>query len=511
MPHPHSRWLKTGSLFGLWLGVAVRLVQYLSNRSLWFDEVAIVLNLQARNYTELLGALSYNQAAPPFFLWIEEFALNTLGNHEYALRLYPLIGGLLSLAVFYRFTQTFTDGWARPIAILLFSVLSYIAYFAGEVKPYSWDVTLGLLLFMAIAPLATFTPRPKQLVGAGLLGTLSIWLSFPSILVMAAVEATNLIQLKLWQASLAEWRSLLVRRVPLYAVWLASLIGLYVINVSETLAETDLASGWADRYPDSWFDLLWLLDAFGQFFYQPLGFRSPADGLSIVAFIIGFVYLYRTHRWRLAYLCSPFVVTILASYLHKYPFRNRLIVFLTPYALAILAEGISLLIRRWRKGPKVIGVMGLALAALLLLQPLGHTLAWVVKPERAHFDDVRPAIAHIQKHWQPGDKVYVFRWAQLQFSYYQPKFSLSQNDVILAQIDDPSLFKVEERDLQQLSEEIDQLKATELKNVSRVWFLLARKDEEDATAISSELDRISTSLERTYYPDVVLSLQALSN
>jgi len=509
LPHPHSRWLKIGSLLGLWLGVVVRLVQYFSNRSLWFDEVAIVLNLQARNYLELLGALSYNQAAPPLFLWIEEFALNTLGNHEYALRLYPLIGGLLSLAVYYRFTQMLTDGWARPIAIFLFSVLSYIVYFAGEVKPYSWDVTLGLLLFMAIAPLATFTPRLKQLVGAGLLGSLSIWLSFPSILVMTAVEATNLMKLKLWKASLVEWRSLLFRRLPLYAVWLASLIGLYVVNVSKTLAETDLAAGWTDRYPDSWFDLLWLLDAFGQFFYEPMGFRSPADGLSIVAFVIGFVYLYRTHGWRLAYLCSPFVVTILASYLHKYPFRNRLVVFLTPYALVILSEGIAVLIRRWRKGPRVLGVMGLALAALLLLQPLGHTLAWVVKPERAHFDDVRPAIAHIQQHWQPGDKVYVFRWAQLQFDYYQPRFNLSSDDIVLAQTADPNLFRVEAGDLQQLSEEVTRLRTTVLKDAPRVWFLLARKDAEDAAIISAELDRLGTSLERIYYPDVVLSLQAL--
>ena len=470
--------------------------------------MAVVLNLLERNYRELLGALNYNQAAPPLFLWAEEFALNTLGNHEYSLRLYPLIGGLLSLWAFYRFTRRFADGWARPIAIFLFSVMSYIVYFAGEVKPYSWDMTLGRWVCMAIAPLAVFKPSLKRLFGAGVLGGLSIWLSFPSVLVMAGGEATNLLKLKVWQANAAEVRSLLISRLPLYGVWLASLISLYVVNVSKTLSETALSSGWADRYPSSWFDLLWLLDALGQFFHKPLGFLSPADGLSIVAFLIGFVYLYRTHGWRLAYLCSPFVVTILASYLHQYPFRNRLIVFLTPYALVIVAEGISLLFRRWKKGPRIAGVLGLSLALLLLLQPLGHTLSWVVNPERSHFDDVRPAMAHIQENWQPGDKLYVFLWAQLQFQYYQPRFSFPLDDIIL-QTGTTDLFNVDETELQLLSEKIAQLKPTASEDAIRVWFLLARKTDDASVTISNHLDQVSKPLERTHYPDVVLSLQQL--
>lgn len=500
------------SLASLWLGVVVRVVQYLSNRSLWFDEVAVVLNLQSRNYAELLNALDYNQAAPPLFLWIEEFSLNTLGNNEYALRLYPLLGGLLSLVLFYRLTRAYATGWARPIAMFLFSVMSYIAYYASEVKPYSWDLALGLLLFSAIARLATFKPKPQQLASVGLLGAVSIWLSFPSILVMAGVEATNLLKLKVWKASVLELRSLLTRRLPLYAVWLASLVGLYVVNISKTLSSTDLSTNWVDRYPSSWFDVLWLLDSLGQFFHKPLGFLSPADGLSIVAFLIGFGYLYRAQGWRLAYLCSPFVVTILASYLHKYPFRNRLIVFLTPYALVIVAEGIALLLRRWRKGPRAMGLLSLSLALLLLLQPLGQTLAWVVKPERSHFDDVRPAMEYVNQHWQPGDKLYVFRWAKLQFDYYQPRFSFAPDDVF-HQTGDPDLFNVDDPELQLLAQDVSQLQTTTLEEnaekTSRVWFLLARKNEDAAERLSAELDTLGESVDRVYYPDVVVSLLAL--
>lgn len=443
LTHPHKLLIEKCSLAALFAGVVVRLVQYASNRSLWLDEVLTVLNLQERNYGELLGALSHNQAAPPLFLWIEELAINTLGNNEYALRLYPLIGGLLSLYLCYRFTQRFTDGWSGPVALSLFAIQSYVVYFAGEVKPYSWDVAIGLLLFMMLAAMCTFRPSRKQLIGAGLIGAISIWLSFPSILIMAAVEATNLIKLQVWKAKGREWRSLLVRRLPLYALWLTSLAGLYVANVSKTLSETGLSQGWADRYPAGWLDIWWTIDSLGQFFYKPMGFLSPMDGLAILPFLIGLGYLYRTHGWRLAYLGSPFLLTLLASYLHQYPFRNRLVMFLTPYAFVIFAEGIMVLIRRWRKGPRVLGLLGLLLAAVLLLWSFFNTFAWVIKPERAHFDEFRPAIAHIHNNWQSGDKLYVFPRSRRQFIYYETRFNFPPEDVVFASIENLTLPKLE--------------------------------------------------------------------
>ena len=52
-----------------------------------------------------------------------------------------------------------------------------------------------------------------------------------------------------------------------------------------------------------------MVDAMGQFFYRPLGFLSPADGIAIALFLVGIISLYRTRKWHLAYLSSPFIVT----------------------------------------------------------------------------------------------------------------------------------------------------------------------------------------------------------
>ncbi|MEL7068343.1 MAG: hypothetical protein AAGN15_06765 [Cyanobacteria bacterium J06581_3] len=532
------------SRLALAFGILFRLVQYFSNRSLWLDEALVVLNLQERSYSQLLEALDYNQAAPPFFLWIEKFALENLGNTEYSLRLYPLIGGLLSLVIFYQFTKSYAEGWVRPIAIFLFSTLSYIAYYSSEVKPYSWDITICLLLFMSISGLvgpfkgegATLKPSLKKTFVAALLGVVSVWLSFPSILVMAGTEATNLIKLKLWRISRSDWLIFLSRRVPLYVAWLLSFGALYAVNISKTLTGTTLESAWADRYPKGWFDVIWLLDAFGQFFYHPLGFFSPADGIALVVFVVGWVYLYRTHKWRLAYLSSPFAITIIASYLQQYPFRNRLILFTTPYALVILAHGISLLIRRFFQGKtgrsavrsavhsvvgerqkesrsaRVVRVVGFVLSLSLLILPLTETVPKIVLPQRNHFDHVRPAIAYIRTHWQPGDKLYISPAARRLFQYYRSRFDFPEDDVVFGEVKNFGSRNLAEGALERLTENINGLKTGPFKGQTRVWLLHARKPpDEEAMMLKHLDDTVGKSMETVHYPKAVVSLRDLSD
>ena len=93
-----SIYCKYLALCGVFLGVLVRTVQYLSNRSLWGDEVNLALNIIDRSYGELSQVLDNNQAAPLGFLWLEKLATQIWGNSEYALRLFPFLSSIVSLA-----------------------------------------------------------------------------------------------------------------------------------------------------------------------------------------------------------------------------------------------------------------------------------------------------------------------------------------------------------------------------------------------------------------------------
>ena len=80
-------------------GIIARLVVYLQNRNLIIDEANVTRNLFERGFAQLLQPLSYEQYAPPVFLWIEKLNTILFGFSEYTLRLYPLLTGIAAIFV----------------------------------------------------------------------------------------------------------------------------------------------------------------------------------------------------------------------------------------------------------------------------------------------------------------------------------------------------------------------------------------------------------------------------
>src|SRR5712692_1214244 len=127
----------TSPLF-LWIiiccGALLRLAQYLFNRSLWFDEALLAHNIINRSVSGLLKPLDYAVGAPLGFLMLEKLAVQMFGSSEYALRLVPLLAGILSLYLFYRVAKLCVTPKAVPIALGLFALSGYLIYYASETK-----------------------------------------------------------------------------------------------------------------------------------------------------------------------------------------------------------------------------------------------------------------------------------------------------------------------------------------------------------------------------------------
>ena len=118
-------------------GVAMRVAQYVANRSLWVDEAMLALNLRDHGFAALVGPLDYDQAAPVGFLLASKAVTLALGYSEYALRLLPLVASVASVFLFRKLIlRTLTRG-AGAIAMLLFAISSYLVYYGAEVKQYS--------------------------------------------------------------------------------------------------------------------------------------------------------------------------------------------------------------------------------------------------------------------------------------------------------------------------------------------------------------------------------------
>jgi len=126
------------------LGTLLRLRQYLSGRSLWADEASLAYNLVHRDFLGLIRPLDYDQGAPVGFLFIEKILVIVLGNIDQVMRLFPLFSGILAIYFFYRIAQTSLKGGMLGLA--LFSVSWSLIYYSSELKQYSSDVMIGLLL-----------------------------------------------------------------------------------------------------------------------------------------------------------------------------------------------------------------------------------------------------------------------------------------------------------------------------------------------------------------------------
>lgn len=96
------------------LGLVLRLAQYLSDRALWFDEAALALNIASRSYGGLFLPLDNNQGAPVGFLLVQKGVTDVLGYSEYAMRLFPLSCGVVSLFLFPRVARGFVSPRAMP-------------------------------------------------------------------------------------------------------------------------------------------------------------------------------------------------------------------------------------------------------------------------------------------------------------------------------------------------------------------------------------------------------------
>ncbi|OKH35447.1 hypothetical protein NIES2119_20340 [[Phormidium ambiguum] IAM M-71] len=479
----------------------------MSNRSLWGDEAYIALNIVNRSYLELLQPLDYDQAAPPGFLWIEKLAVQLFGNNEYSLRLFPLIAGIVSLFALYQIGKWTVSAIALPIALILFASLKYPLYYATEVKQYSSDLMIGLLLCLLLIPLRDQILKKSKVFLLGFLGIIAMWFSHTAIFVLGGIELASLIT-----SSAPNRKSIIINRLPAYLIWLIGFALYYFLLISKSFKNEALQTAWSPEYPKSIFDLLWLLDSFGRFFHKPLGFGGIADGIAIFVFVIGCIVFYRKNRIKLLILISPILATLTATYLHKYPFRTRLILFLTPYFILIIAEGTAFLLSRINiskfnqiNKQKYFGILGVIISCLLILPSIYQAGSFLFNPETKY--EIRPVIADIKQRQNQSEILFGGdEGTSAQLEYYAEKYGYSKSQYVVGYND----FLKREEISDRVWEDYKQ-KFSQLQNQPRVWFLfsgIGLKNKRDVI-VEPRLDRIGQKIDYVGKPGAFAYLYQL--
>jgi hypothetical protein len=458
------------------IGVTLRLAQYMANRSLWLDESCLALRILHRSLGQLLEPLDYGQAAPLAFLMVEKQAAplaflmveklvtHIFGSSEYALRFFPLVCGIGSLFLFYNVSKRLLSPRAMPLALTLFAISWPLIYYSSELKQYSSDVTIALLLYS----LALYTLQQDRLgifsfVLFSTASSIVLWFSHPALFVLAGIS----VGLILHRITHPQW----ISRTMIFlisSIWIINFFLLYSISLRQLSHDRFFLDHWAETFmpfpPTSLSDIQWCFNAFVSLFEipTPAGLTPLDQSLSVLAalgFVIGCRSLFLTRKFIL--LVLPLILALLASGFRKYPFYGRFLLFATPSILILIGEGVSYVHEKIRGRGKIIGMTSIG---LLLLFPGFLAVKRFTHP--VFVQEMRPVISYINTTKHINDVIYLYPYAYCAFRYYQKRFGYPDNEYITG--------ADSQGNLQRYKEDLDNLRGHE-----RVWVVFSNSGHEE--------------------------------
>ncbi len=477
------------------IGAAIRMRVYAANRSLWWDEAMLAVNIVRRPLGGLFPPLDYGQVAPPGFLMLVKLTTSVLGNQDYVLRLVPLLAGLLAIPLTYVLAKRWSRGWGPLLSLGMFALTPTLIYYSSEFKQYSSDVLAALVLLLLGSRCVEEDSNPGRLLALGAAGVLISWMSHPALFVLGGILTTLGLSILLRR----DWR-----RVGCFVgVCLAIAVNfgiIYFTSLRHWARDTAVIDFWAGSYapPLSASAASWYLRAFAAL-TNPSGISAgiAASGL----FIVGVVSV-TLRRWQYMSLAlAPTLLSLAASALRLYPFDGRFLLFSLPAILILESEGVERIreiLMRLNRAAAILAAT--ACAVVLLIQPLSTTYRWLRTPPVR--DDIKPALAYIQAHDLETDLVYLYYPAIPQFEYYAPFYGLDRMQSVKG-------ISSRSRPVAYLSD-VDSLIGN-----PRVWFIFAhdyrhgRMDEQ--LYIVQHLDRIGTRTAEFYSAGATIFLYDLSH
>ena len=136
----------------------------------------------------------------------------------------------------------------------------------------------------------------------------------------------------------------------------------------------------------------------------------------------------------------PVMLVMFASGLHKYPFGGRLLLFLIPLAVLMVANGAWTVFDAMREKNRFAAV---SLMGLLAIASGWQAFDTIRRPLR--HEQLAPVLEKVRGDIQPGDHIYVYYSAVPAFTFYTRERPLGENALILGEErrDDPAKYVAE--------------------------------------------------------------------
>ena len=423
------------SLAFIVIGISIRLYVFLYNRPLWDDELCLALNIINKSLTDLLTKpLDFNQGAPLGFLLLMKLLTNFLGSSEYSLRLLSLVFGLLALMAFYQLSKKLITPKAIQISLAFFALSYYLIYYSAEVKQYSTDVFITILLLYMGTVIYSKEDNIINYLLYAITGSLFIWLSYPAIFVLSAIAFSVAVKDIIDNS----WKHLYIYLI-IFSIWAISFSLLYYISLRHLVSNEYLINFWNKYYVSlpilSLNNMKMILSniffAFGDPRLTTYRCINSIRAIYIIPLIMGCITLYSKDRYQITIFLATLGFVVLASYFKKYPLGSRLCLFLAPIIILLVGQGLeNIRAYIWYKN-KGLGALFLI---FILIIPIARASSYIIWPSYGYIEDTRSVFSYVQKHYREGDKIYLYNDARYSYSYYKNRYPFPDKDIIIGTV-----------------------------------------------------------------------------
>ena len=468
--------IKNISLWIIIVGILLRFSEYIANRSLWLDEAVIAQKISENSIFSLIngknaaGSLAY----PAGFLIFEKIAL-LFSNHEYALRFYPFVCGLLSLWLFYNVARAFFCGRYFLIALALFAVSPMAIYYASEAKPYSSDLLVTLILYRFFLDFPLEGRQVRWLVKFCLVCFLSVWFSYAATFVIIGVGVGLLLQ-NIWQKRQQDIRGLMI----VLASFVLSFSIYYAYSLKTFSGNLALVEVWRSAFLESNILSVSFWETLRNIFalFLKMLFNYPLYFSCIVIF--GFLGLWIGKKINFFVAVLPVIMTLMASALRIYPFQGRLVLFLVPSFIFLFVAGIEFILPANEKLP--IKIAGILLGIVFIFPSLPVDVRQFNNP--FGIEEIKPVLAYISKNREKDDMIYVWGSSLPAFKYYAARYGFSGDDYFVGE----SL----KGDRSKFVKDLNKLKA---QGARRIWFIFTHIEPEEGRYCIGQLRKTAEEID----------------
>lgn len=457
------------NLAAIWLirpllafGVAVRIVVWFQNRSLFIDEANLARNFCERGLWDFFRPLDHEQFAPPLFCFFQKCSVALLGQHEHALRLFPLLCGVVSVFLFYDIARRLiTRSWVLVAVLWIFCFSDLFLRYATEGKQYGCDLAVVLAL---VALAMRFTERAFRPVWAAGIGALAIWLSMPSVFVLAGI---GLFFLK--RKHTDGCRPAIIPALLAGMFWLLNFVCYYWLLLRPSMQVAPLveyhAHWFFPLFPRNGADWNKAADLLATFPYYTAGYTVVAKLTGFAGIVTGLWFLLRSRFDTALLLVLPVVVCVVASGLGQYSLIPRMLTWAFPLVLLVQGTGWQVW---WKKGHKHLRLLWILL--FIAVAGLHKGVQYLIRPYV--LEEIRPVMEIVAQDFRHGDVLYVHHEAWPAVVYYRECHTLHERYFLRGSVvrghwgEHPTLEKV----------------STSGKKTARVWLVFSHVVSEETRA-----------------------------